>query len=488
MLATRVAAGDTSVVRRREAPAVHGGLQSAPGQAPARLDPHAVLQLQTAVGNIRVAALLQRCGTGRCACGGACRHEDEGLPLDERFGGSLRRSVRPTLRRRPAAGVARLPERGRTVRIATLQRAPVITDSLRLEADLWKGNTRLQSAFHNNPTLTARDAAADVALLQEALDTVFRGMPKSKKIQGGVVVFDGIWGKETFGTVHDYQVAKTISPPGGFEAGRRTLGALDAELRARQPRPPAPTPTPPAPRPSPPLKVCGPNVGAELVKAWTSAQTRFRALSFSQKLDNCRMLVQPLIPDPSGGGGLTLNQDAFDTWGLFQGSAGWTRVPPWHGSCGSPGSTGALKNNFDPAHEDPTKCSNTVQIGSDCWLTGTPNYGLFGIAMRECSDFTDPLTALPGFSALHDLFSLPSTIALVGGYKLLKGDNIVGPEKWAIATWLGGPSATTSGGNRPSCGTTCAGPPPPPFSIVWAPHMPRPSVGDVPFGVAPYIN
>ena len=93
--------------------------------------------------------------------------------------------------------------------------------------------------------------------------------------------------------------------------------------------------------------------------------------------------------------------------------------------------------------------------------------------MKKCFDFTNLLTLIPGFSALHDLFSLPSLALFVGAYKLLKGDNIIGPEKWATATWLGGPSATAAGGNRQTCSTTCAGPAPPSFLIVWEPNMPR---------------
>jgi len=370
-----------------------------------------------------------------------------------------------------------------------LLRADVIKDSLELEADLWKTNTRLQLAFHNNPTLTPRDARREVALLQEALDTVFRPMPKSKKTEIGVTVFDGKWGNETWTAIHDYQVFKGIKPAGGFEAGRRTLAALDADLRARKHPTPPPKPTPPPtppPPPAPTAKVCGPNVTAETARAWESAQKQFRALTFGQKLDNCRMLVQPLIKDPENPQKNKLNADAFDTWGLFQGSVRWTRVPPWHGSCGSPGSKGDTDNNWDNLHEAADVCSNTVQVGSDCWLSGTPNYGLYGIAMRECFEFTGLLRDVPKLSLLHELFSLPSTMLLVGAYKALKGDNIIGPEKWASATWLGGPRATVGGGNRTSCGATCAGPPPPTFAIVWEPHMPRPTIGVAPFGVEPY--
>jgi peptidoglycan hydrolase-like protein with peptidoglycan-binding domain len=458
MHAARLAPGEGLETRRLGAQAARSQLPGKSGPVSRPHDARAVLQLQRTVGNARVAAMLQRCGAGGCSCGGACRREEE-LPLADRTRAGLHRSP---------ARIARQPRR-----VRALQRAQVINDALRLEADLWKDKDRLQRAFHNNPTLTGRDAPADVGLLQQALDTVFRAMPNSKQTASGVTVFDGKWGNETVGTVRDYQVAKGIRPPGGFEAGRKTLAALDADLRSRRAPTPPPRPAPPpSPPPPAPAKVCGPDVASEMARAWASAQTQFRALSFGKKLGNCRMLVQPLIRDPDTGN-LRLNADAFDTWGLFQGSVGWTRVPPWHGSCGTPGSSGDMRCMFDSRHEAEDVCSNTVQIGSNCWLSGTPNYGLFGIAMRECFDWTSLLGAVPSVGVLHDLFSLESTIALVGGYKALKGDNIIGPEKWAIAAWLGGPRATVGGGNRQGCSRTCPGPPPPPFAIVWEPNMSR---------------
>lgn len=258
--------------------------------------------------------------------------------------------------------------------------------------------------------------------------------------------------------------------------------AVVLERRRKQPPPPAPPP-PAQPR------VCGPSVDAEVTKAWTAARTAFDAMPFIDKFNNCRMLVQPLIIKKSGK--LGLNENAFDTWGLFLNSAGWTRIPPWHGACGTPGSAGDLHNPRDPLHEDANVCSNSVQLGGECWLSGTPNYGLFGIAMRACSDWTDnagllgPFLGPLGISVtdFHALFSLPSTALLVAAYKIVKGDNILGPEKWALATWLGGPTARASGGNRPTCGTTCAGPPPPPFLIAWMPNLPRSAM---PLG-PPYI-
>jgi peptidoglycan hydrolase-like protein with peptidoglycan-binding domain len=353
-----------------------------------------------------------------------------------------------------------------------------------LQSPRFVPSAKLERCFEDSDRLRQGDPDSDaVTRIQQALIDV-------QKITGNTYDLgstgpkgdgvDGVYGTKTAAAVRKFKTDEGLGSTKFGDVGPGVMHRLD-QLFPPGPTPPAPTPPAPTPPAPGPTRVCGPDVSAETSRAWASARSVFGALPFAGKLDNCRMLVQPFI---KGAGGLALNQDAFDTWGLFQGSIGWTRIPPWHGSCGTPGSAGNLHDNFDPLHEDISVCSNSVQIGSDCWLSGTPNYGLFGIAMRACSDFTGPLAGIPGISALHSLFSLPFTVALVGAYKLLKGDNIIGPEKWAIATYIGGPTATASGGNRATCSTTCAGPPPPSFLIVWEPNMPRTGM---PAG-APYQN
>ena len=361
-----------------------------------------------------------------------------------------------------------------------LRRQPTPTAS-HLSSPRFSPSARLEACFEDAARLREGDPDADaVTRIQQALVDL-AGITKhsydlgtSGPSRNGV---DGVFGPKTTAAIRKFKTDEKLGFTQFGDVGPGVMRRLDQLFPPAGPAATPPAPAPPAPAPSPAARVCGPDVGAETQRAWTSAQTTFATLPFSDKLDNCRMLVQPLVHGH-------LNQDAFDTWGLFQGSSGWTRVPPWHGSCGTPGSTGNPHRNFDPLHEDPSVCSNSVKIGSVCWLSGTPNYGLFGIAVRACSDFTGPLALLPGFSGLHELFSLTATALLVGAYKLVKGDNIVGPESWALATWLGGPSATASGGNRPTCAPTCAGPAPPPFVIVWEPHMPRSAVPTGP----PYQN
>lgn len=108
--------------------------------------------------------------------------------------------------------------------LLNVQRAPVIEDDLRLESSRFASNDRLQRAFHNNPTLTTRDHKEPIRLMQEALVAAGLPMPRSTKLDNSL---DGIWGPETTATVRRFQDHAGVRPMGGFEAGRKTLGALD---------------------------------------------------------------------------------------------------------------------------------------------------------------------------------------------------------------------------------------------------------------------
>jgi peptidoglycan hydrolase-like protein with peptidoglycan-binding domain len=132
----------------------------------------------------------------------------------------------------------------------TIQRALAIDDDKHLKSPRLSGSERLQSAFHNHPTLTPADDRAPIALMQQALVEAGLPMPGSTKRGGSM---DGIWGPETTATVRKFQADHGIAP-GGSEAGRKTLGALDNLL--------GPAPPPPGP---PPLDVGA--TGAEVAVA-----------------------------------------------------------------------------------------------------------------------------------------------------------------------------------------------------------------------------
>ncbi len=250
----------------------------------------------------------------------------------------------------------------------------------------------------------------------------------------------------------------------------------------------------------PPIgSVCGPDVTAETSTVWGRVQTDFTGWSDAQKCASCSRLVNPIIagsgaPSVEGvvagmrhlvetgnvveggqvmlqGAGLDLNRDAFDTLGLFLNSASYLRDPPYAPPCGQPPSPNPTADVHDHVHESPGTCATTVEIGNECWVSGTANYGTYGVMMRLCNGW---ISGGGACSLPASLFSRTATIALVQAYKRLDRDDPEPPTRWALATYDGGASATASGGNRPNCPTTCAVPyAGPPFAYVWQPTMPR---------------
>ena len=126
-------------------------------------------------------------------------------------------------------------------------------------------------------------------------------------------------------------------------------------------------------------------------------------------------------------------------------------------------------------------------MGSGCWLSGTVNYGTYGIMMKEAYKWCDLqrsrlLKLLPGIvllslgdpatalkllrvsmddkeiaaAFLKELFSETSVIIYVGGYKLWDKENPMSALGWALATYRGGPTGKAPGANRPDCGPGCA--------------------------------
>lgn len=252
----------------------------------------------------------------------------------------------------------------------------------------------------------------------------------------------------------------------------------------------------------PPIgSVCGPDVEAPTTAVWTRVQADFAGWTDAQKCSACGSLVNPIVAgaasiDPSmiGSGlqhlwetgnvveggqvvlmglGQNLNRDAFDTLGLYLGSASYLRARPYSPPCGQPPSPNPAAAATDHVHEDPSTCATTVELGSECWVSGTANYGTYGIMMRACHDWLSRGGACVLPAAL---FTRTATIVLVQAYKRLDDDDPEPPTRWAVATYDGGPVARASGGNRPNCPTDCpdtnryqGGP----FSYVWEPVMPR---------------
>ena len=206
---------------------------------------------------------------------------------------------------------------------------------------------------------------------------------------------------------------------------------------------------------------------------------RLQRLEFLAEKDACQRLVQPLIyrprgitlgpaaspetetsdDDPGWRGRLNpanyrVNRDAFDTIGLVRRSLAYLSREPICSDC-------CLPSGRNSADENPETCSCTVQVGSQCWLAGTVNYGTYGIMMRL------------GYDYFHSpLFSRYVMTQLIRRY-IGGRENADIPLSWAVATWNNGPGAMPPGpGNRPRCRTTCRYSATGGFDYVWEPVKP----------------
>ncbi|WP_433260543.1 peptidoglycan-binding domain-containing protein [Actinosynnema sp. CS-041913] len=101
-----------------------------------------------------------------------------------------------------------------------------------LEHSRFAGNTRLQSAARNSPPLGQSERGDPVKALQQALHDLGPPFLMPKTMRTGAP--DGVWGDETRTAVRTFQERNGI-PPGGHEAGLRTLTKLDCVYRAKEP-------------------------------------------------------------------------------------------------------------------------------------------------------------------------------------------------------------------------------------------------------------
>jgi len=108
-----------------------------------------------------------------------------------------------------------------------------------LQSPFWAGDNRLQAAYRDKPPLEQGEKDAAVAKLQQALVQQGYPMPLSTSPEG---TMDGVWGNETTATVRRFQQEHDVRPVGGWEAGHKTLGALDRLLGGSGPIPPPPNP------------------------------------------------------------------------------------------------------------------------------------------------------------------------------------------------------------------------------------------------------
>jgi hypothetical protein len=201
-----------------------------------------------------------------------------------------------------------------------------------------------------------------------------------------------------------------------------------------------------------PARSCGPNIDSQLTDVLTRIQRDFHDPSVSgwSKEVACDNLV---VPTPAA----IMSWDITD---LFLPNTSWLRA----GRCGVP------RNQDDV--EDPATCGNTVEVDGKCWLAGTVNYAMYGIACKLCSE--RHRAAIPSvIGAATDQWSRTDMRNWVRFYNMLdrKGGGIDPPLAWATATYDGGPTGRPSrAGNRDTCPTGCTGgATPAPFDYAWPP-------------------
>jgi hypothetical protein len=224
-----------------------------------------------------------------------------------------------------------------------------------------------------------------------------------------------------------------------------------------------------------PPGICGPNVTKQFTAILQKIQSDFGSWNESDQKSACRRILYPIKMSDEPGRTVRAPRsfadiDAWDVLPLYQGSSQWLRSAQVVGCpCAIPSSSNPSADDFDDAHEDPNTCSDSVQVGDQCWLNGTVNYGAFGIMVRLCRD--------KFWFEFENAQKLAEN--LISAYKLFGGhpEDATLPLAWFNATYNGGPTATPSeAGNRPQCKTTC----PLDGSIVtwdyvWEPVKPRTS-------------
>jgi peptidoglycan hydrolase-like protein with peptidoglycan-binding domain len=190
---------------------------------------------------------------------------------------------------RAASGVARA--------IARKPGDPPEPEPEHLESAQLAGDARLEAAYHNSPPLHVNETGDAVAKLQTALADAFderEVMPKT--FASGQA--DGIYGDETSRAVRDFQTRHNVNPPGGWEAGHKTLGTMDRLLKGKGPQPPQPQPPqpqPPQPQPPQPQPPQPAPPSAELETVLDRIEVAYQNMITRQR-DGVQAAVRDLTP------------------------------------------------------------------------------------------------------------------------------------------------------------------------------------------------
>lgn len=203
---------------------------------------------------------------------------------------------------------------------------------------------------------------------------------------------------------------------------------------------------------------CGPDVTEQIKNTWQRIQFDFHTRwDKDQKKKMCDYLLAPIVPkDPDNPSirAQQWNTDAFDTLPLFHLSAiEWlTDRRVVAAGCGVPTTPDKTDAKI---YENPKYCSMGVQVKDQCWLSGTVNYGTYGIMCKLCNDFAPPLYWGIYYKATALLYAYKQRIFARDA--TTKEEDISIPHSWFKATYDGGPGAVSpKPGNKSSnCPCLC---------------------------------
>jgi hypothetical protein len=179
----------------------------------------------------------------------------------------------------------------------------------------------------------------------------------------------------------------------------------------------------------PPRHVCGPDITDELRSAVGDLKSKFDRLSTDEQEEVCG----------------TLNSLLYGLWTwdialLYHENNSWIIKDYRKHGCASQGAT--------------PPCGETVQVGNQCYYSGTANYVIFGVMCRLCQQNLDEDDA-SNYDEDHML-------EIIDAYKgpgifLSASDNYRHSRKWAQAGYHGWPGGgTPPAGDRNNCFPRCS--------------------------------
>ena len=193
-----------------------------------------------------------------------------------------------------------------------------------------------------------------------------------------------------------------------------------------------------------PKYICGPDVTKQAANAVAKARSIFAGWTPAQRDESCEDLR-----------GVTTGSYAWDIVELHNNA--W--ILDYRPLCATQGAT--------------PPCGSTVQVSSECYYAGSPNYVIFGTMCQLCYDHfyaQGRAGATPGYTGWMD-FTESSMADLIDLYKSSSG-NTAQSKSWAVAGRDGWPSGgTPPKGDRPGCAPQCSQPyQGPAFQVNWYPY------------------